>query len=189
MIRLGTSSVGTRRALIFAGGMIMLCGAFFSAPAETQNQADEVKAAFVFNFLKFLEWPGSQSKAVDGQWTIAVLSGDDLYEVFQRLSGKRAEGWPIRVLRASSADDAVAGHVLVVSREKTDLLSEAVKKLSGKPVLVIADTPEGEGMGAAISFHLKENRVRFSINREALDRAGLKASSHLLKLAEAAEKP
>lgn len=75
-------------------------------------------------------------------------------------------------------------HLLFVSSSERDRIARILDLVKKSPVLVVGDTPEFEGMGVGINFYIQENKVRFRINKEAVERTGLKISSELLGLAE-----
>lgn len=75
-------------------------------------------------------------------------------------------------------------HLLFVSSSEINRIARILDLVKNSPVLVVGDTPEFEGMGVGINFYIQENKVRFKIDKEAVERPGLKISSELLGLAE-----
>lgn len=146
----------------------------------------EVKAAFLYNFAKFVEWPAEALGGAGEPLVICVLGedpfGDSLDAVVR---GETMNGRPLTIHRTRDLGDLSDCHVLFLPRAERERLPEVLSVLRGKSVLI---TGEGDGFltrGGMIRFVLEESRVRFEINRDAAERSGLKLSSKLLRLARA----
>lgn len=154
-------------------------------PAAADNGPTEyqVKAAFLYNFGKFVEWPADAfSSAPD---LIITVVGDDPFDgTLERLvGGKSVQGRPIVIRHVRSVAELVATHIAFVSRSEAPHLTEVLKTLTGHPVLTVSDIPEFASRGGAIELGLEQNRVRFTINLKAAEQARLTISSQLLKVA------
>jgi hypothetical protein len=149
------------------------------APTEYQ-----VKAAYLFNFLKFVEWPGDPIANTNGHWVIGIVGddpfGDDLTQI---VSGKTVQGHELLVRRFQSGEDLRACHVLFISASEKKHLSPMLAALSGSSVLTVGDMDHFIESGGMIQFVMEEKRVRFAIDVGAAGRARLKVSSKLLSLA------
>lgn len=170
----------------FVATLLML---LFSAPIltapETRAQDSlpeyQVKAAYLFNFLKFVEWPGDSP----GPWSICVIGenpfGNDLA---QAVSGKSVQGHELLVKDSLTPADLHACHVLFVSASETKRLPALLAALKGSTTLTVGDMENFTGSGGMIQFVAEDGRVRFVINVGAASGAGLKVSSKLLSLAQ-----
>ncbi len=149
------------------------------APAPTEYQ---VKAAFLYNFGKFVEWP--PGTLADSSFAICVL-GDDPFgpALDQVIEGKSVHGKKLVAHRLGRIEEAGKCHVLFVSSSENGRLSQVLTSLRGRRVLTVGDTEGFAHRGGIINFRLVENKVRFEINLDAAERAGLTVSSQLLKLA------
>ena len=145
--------------------------------------ADEVKAAFLYNFGKFVVWPGS-SPLVEGIFVIGVLGDASMAEVLDRtVRDKQVQERRIAVRRLRSAKEASGCQILFIGAAERDHLGDILGALDRRSVLTVSDIDEFVDKGGMISLLLDQNKVRFEINLGVVDRAGLKMSSQLLKLA------
>jgi len=158
-------------------------GAPIAAPQSGDAGPTEwdVKAAFLFNFAKYVEWP-AEALPADGTFTICVLGPDPFGRALEEtLEGKSVLGRRIVIRRTTRLEDVERAQIVYVGAEQE--LSRVAAALAGTPVLVVAD---GEGLaerGAIIAFRTRQRRVRFEINLEKAEASRLKLSSQLLKLA------
>lgn len=155
-----------------------------AAPLRAAAPEYDLKAAFLFNFAKFVEWPESAFAGERAPLTICVY-GDDpfgstLDEVVQ---GERVGERTLLVQRPGSPDGLGGCHVLFVSRSEKDRLGEVMSQVRDKPVLTVSDTDGFLRAGGVINFVLEGNKVRFLIDQEAAGRSELKISSKLMRLA------
>jgi hypothetical protein len=142
-----------------------------------------VKAAYLFNFARFVEWPAD---AQAGPLTICVAGravfGDVLDET---LRGETIDG---RGVVAKVLLEPEPGcHVLFVPRGAT--ATAYIRAAQGHPVLTVGEAPDFLALGGIANFILEGNNVRFEIDAAAADRAGLRVSSRLLRLARGAATP
>ena len=156
------------------------------APARAVGQFDDqqVKAAFVLNFLKFVTWPPALP-AADGPIDVVVLGADDLAQAIEQASaGQQIGGRSIKVRAIRrAADIGPAPQLLFIAGSERDRLPVLLRALEGRPVLTVGD---GSGFGAAgvvLNFYTSDTRIRFEANTTAAARARLQISSHLLRLA------
>jgi hypothetical protein len=154
--------------------------------AEQPPTEYQVKAAYLFNFLKFVDWPGGPPADAHGQWVIGI-AGDNPFgdELTQIISGKTVQGHELRVRRFQPDEDLHACHVLFISASERKRLPSILAALRGSTVLTVADTDHFLESGGMIQFVMEDKRVRFAIDVGATSRAGLKVSSKLLSLARA----
>ena len=144
----------------------------------------EVKAAFLFNFAHFVEWPPSAFATRDAPLTICVL-GDDPFgnALDQIIAGESAGGRRLIVRRIRNAADAGTCHLLFVSRSESAHLGDILAAIdSSAPVLIVSDIENFVVRGGTIGFVLERNRVRFEISVRHARQRGLKLSSQLLSV-------
>jgi hypothetical protein len=163
-----------RRALIGAIAVALL-GA---QPAALSGEGLEyqVKAAFLFNFLKFVEWPPASA---DVPWVIGVLGRDPFGETLDlTVRGKIVNGRNVDVRRYDKASDVRGCNILFIGRgdfERTGIPTQP-------GMLTVGESSGFLKAGGSISFYLEDNRVRFEIRPASARSAGLRVSSQLLKL-------
>lgn len=150
-----------------------------SAPTEFQ-----VKAAYLFNFLKFVEWPDDPSPDPHGKWVIGIVGdspvGDELLHLAE---GKNVQGRELQVKKMQAADNLRACHILFISESEKKRLPSILVALHGSSVLTVADIDHFVGSGGMVEFVIEDARVRFAVDLDAASRARLKISSKLLAMA------
>ena len=144
----------------------------------------QVKAAFLFNFAKFVEWPPDSPPEGDDGFVICVFEDETLAQALDRaVTGKTVEGRVFRVRRLQSLDDTRSCRMLYLGGNETSRLVALLKSVRTSAVLTVGNAPGFTRQGGIINFIMQDNRVRFEINPEAAERAGLRISSKLLQLA------
>jgi hypothetical protein len=152
-----------------------------AAVTDSSDVAARVKAAYIYNFARFVEWPAATAA---GPVRIGVLGHGDLASPLEEIvRGKSVGGRAIRVIPISTAADAECCEILLIERSESKHEKEIAQALAGKPVLTVSDDENASREGIMIAFQLVDESVRFQINQEAAARAGLKISSQLLKVA------
>jgi hypothetical protein len=172
--------------LLLATALVLLAPASSAAPpAEGAAGLTEyqVKAAFLLNFARFVEWPASVLPA--GTPIVFAVLGEDPFgaELEQTLSGQSVAGRPLSIKRSRRLEELPRAHVLFVSASEDEKLARILDQLAETPVLVVGETPDFALRGGIIGLRLEGGRVRFDVNIEAADRSGLRLSSQLLHLA------
>jgi YfiR/HmsC-like len=175
----------SRRA--FAIGLA-LCGFPLRGAAQAAATEDlleyEVKAAFVFQFGEFVDWPEHALGAPGTPFTIAVLGADPVAEVLEQLGRQRhINGRPVVVRRLQRADAIPPAHILFVGAADSDRLRAAAEPLKAASTLTVSETTRPSQPSGVINFVIRDNRVRFEIDAEAAEQSKLKISSKVLSLA------
>jgi len=143
-----------------------------------------VKAAFLYNFAKFVEWPTNAFTRVDSPFVIAVLGDESLTQVLeQTVKGKSIGNRAIQTRRITDTTRIGPCQILFVARSNTQQSEQIVDALGSANVLLVGESPGFLAAGGAISFTIREGKVRFEVDTVASERAGLKISSKLLRLA------
>ena len=178
-------------ARIGALGFACLCGlSSFGAPPRNGTQpivASEysIKAAFLLNFARFIEWPRGSFAGEDAPLVVAILGEDPFGEVMDRtLQAKTVNTHPLLLKRLRFGDDLSTCHIVFVSRSEKDKVPAIVRSLQGRSVLLVSETEQFLEQGGIINFYLEADNVKFSINLSAAEHSGLKISSKLLRLAK-----
>lgn len=153
------------------------------AQAKTASEY-EIKAAFLYNFAKFVEWPPSTFTDSKQPFNICVLGADPFGHLLDdAVLGKNIAGHPVFNTRSRLLRDLPDCHIIFVSGSPRVPLSDVLNKLRGKNVLLVGESEDFAVSGGTVQFVLEGNHVRFVINLDAAERAGLKISSKLLALA------
>ena len=168
--------------------LFLLCaGPIAPAQAESTRRtlsADEIKAAYLFNFAKFVDWPDESFASDDEPLQVCFLGGDSVSRTFRSLEGKTIKGRPLQIKIVTQLEELHECHILFIGDDELPRWPQVQGALDQSSVLTVSD---GEGFtehGGMISFKPQNNRIRFLINLDNTQSAGLKLSSQLLQLAE-----
>jgi hypothetical protein len=164
----------------------MLAAITVCTPWRTAAQFDDdqVKAAFVLNFLKFVTWPAGEAgsqQPID----VAVIGDDGLARAIERASVHQQIGGRAVAVRVvhSTRDLGRTPALLFIAASEKDRLSVLLRHVEGRPVLTVGDGAGYGTAGVVLNFYVSDTRIRFEANTTAAARAGLQISSHLLRLA------
>jgi hypothetical protein len=156
-----------------------------AAAASALAREYELKAAFLCNFIAFVEWPENAVPDSGDSFVIGVLGDDPFGQILDEIAAvKAANGTPIVVHRFATIDEYTPCHILFVAASEHHHLPALLETLGDSPVLVVGDTEDFARAGGIVNLIIKENKIRFEINLVAATRAGLKISSKLLRLAK-----
>jgi hypothetical protein len=142
-----------------------------------------VKAAFLYNFAKFVEWPVGSFKNAEDPIIICVFGNPFGDRLENTVNGKEIDGRRLIVRQISDISEFAGCHILFVATDKkrmTDLLGS----VKASPILTIGEARNFAEAGGVIGFKLESGKVRLQINIYAAERAHLRVSSKLLGLAE-----
>jgi len=167
----------TRRllALLISGSLFAPARLAAAAPTEY-----EVKAAFLYNFAKYVQWPPSPRRT----FVIGVLGHDPFGPRLEEvMSGQSVQKKAIAIRRFARIEDVEGADILFVCASERYHLTVVLTALQRIPVLTVADMDRFAELGGMINLFTEENRVRFEMNPDAMRRSGLKAGSQLYRLA------
>jgi hypothetical protein len=153
--------------------------------AQSSKPTDyDVKAAYLYNFGHFVEWPANVASPQTESFTVCVLGQDPFGPVLDAtLAGETIAGKRVAAKRISTLDESGSCQILFLSSAEEARLNTIIKALNRKAVLTVSDMPEFAKRGGMIQFVLEGKRVRFEVNLAAVQHAGLSVSSELLKVA------
>jgi hypothetical protein len=144
----------------------------------------EVKATYLYNFARFIEWPARAIPGQGGSFTICVLGQDPFgLALNASVADEAIGGQNVVARRISTALDAVNCRVLFISSSEDPRLKQILAALDNSSVLTVSDMPQFVRRGGMVQFILEGNRVRFAVSLAPTEHAGLTLSSELLKLA------
>lgn len=172
---------GVRWLACAAGTAACLAAAALAAEQRTATAEDDIKAAFLFNFTKFVEWPAVDRTRPFRICTVAEPAFGTAVE--RAITGETAGGRPIERVTPPTPEAARACHILFVGRHESDRIERWMAAVRGAPMLVVGESRTAWDRGAHISFVVDENRVKFDVNPDAAGRVGLTVSSKLLRVA------
>jgi hypothetical protein len=155
-------------------------------PKPKPEPAYKIKAALLFNFAKFVEWPAEAFADKTSPWVIGVFAqkGQNPFEnhLEQTIRGKKVNDRPLRVKECYSVTEATSCHILFICSSETERLPEIIDGLRDTHVLTVGEADDFIKTGGMIRF-VTQDKIRFEINDEAAKKVGLKISSKLLSYA------
>jgi hypothetical protein len=184
----GGHGCGVRRRVLrclVAGFMTVSFFLWHFGNCEAQSPTEyQVKAAYLFNFIKFVEWPDASPADTQAKWTIGVVGNSPVGDELSKLvEGKNILGKELQVKTFQATDNLRACNVLFISESEKKHLPTILAGLRGSSVMTVADMEHFIDAGGMVQFVVEDARVRISIDVGATGRARLKVSSKLLALA------
>ncbi len=184
-------SCGTTFALALLAACALI-GSVPTAGAQSEPPGEyQVKAAFLYNFAKFVEWPAEAFADASAAIHLCVVGEDPFGESLEQIvRGKAIQGRPLAIMRLKSDQDPRTCQILFISSSEKQRFGQILARLRESSVLTVGETQHFAQLGGIINFVLEESKVRFEINANAAERARLKISAKLLSLARiVAEEP
>jgi hypothetical protein len=144
----------------------------------------QIKAAYLYNFAKFVEWPPEASPGANDPLAICIFGEDPFGDILTELAkGKSINGHKLVIRQLKPPQDLRGCQVAFISSSERNRLHSVLESLKGASVLTVGDTEGFAALGGVISFTMEDNKVHFDINVDAAERAKLRISSKLLSLA------
>ncbi|WP_293266974.1 YfiR family protein [Neptunomonas sp.] len=164
--------------------LILLLGVLFFIPFSTAVNAQsadiyQLKAALLYNFTKFTKWPNGSIKK-----SMAVCYFSERYKPgMERLSGKKISQLKISIKQIKNINDVEHCNLLFIDKSQREILNRLFIKVKGKPILTVSDISGFYDEGGMIEITVRDNRLRFLIDLEAVGGSDIVLSSQMLKLA------
>lgn len=184
--------------------LVLLAGAI--APrlraGSEPSQEYKVKAAFLYNFIKFVDWPKEEMGDANEPITIGIIGKDPFGNAFEPVKDKKVKERKVVIKRFKSiaelkelgergkdeldkqSEAMKKCHLLFVCSSEKEYLKDIISAVRERPILTVADTTEFLQAGGIINFVMEEQKVRFEISAAAAERSKLKIRSQLLRLAK-----
>ncbi len=149
----------------------------------TTSEEYRVKAAFLYNFIKYTSWPAAAFEEEESPIVVAIVGDDPFGDVLDAtMKGKRVGGRSLQISRLAQVPDDVSAHIAFTD-SKSKVGREYVQNAARHPVLVVDDRDGTVKSGAQVGFYVASGRVRFEVNLSKVKESDLTISSELLKLA------
>jgi len=165
---------------------IFLCISGTHLPAQAPPSREyQLKAAFLFNFTQFVEWPPEILTSNGEPFVIGVLGENPFHSFLEELvSGEKVNGHPVSVRFYKNTADIKDCHILFISRATVQVKEQVIEPLKGRSILTVSDNQDFLYDGGMIRLFTKDNKIKMEVNAEASKAARLAISSKLLRLAE-----
>lgn len=170
------------RFIIIALGVMMIM--ILNAQAQDSKPSEYgVKAAFLYNFAKFVDWPAESFRDDLAPISFCILGEDPFGPVLDLLKDKMVKGRKITIKRSKNMEDLKGCQILFISASEKGNLKQILNALRDSNVLTVGEIDRFANRGGIVNFIRVDNKIQFEINPEAAQRSKLKISSQLLRLA------
>jgi hypothetical protein len=161
--------------------VILLCQLYGYGQGANEYQ---VKAAYLYNFAKFVEWPAGTFPSVNAPIQLCIFADDPIgTDLKQIASDKVIGGHPVKVVFVQGGEQSRACHILFVGASQNKQSRRILEQLRGVSVLTVGESEGFAGRGGIINFVLYQDRVGFEVNHRAAQEARLNLSARLLSVA------
>lgn len=169
---------------VIRNSWFLLLTLFAVQPLQADNRAAEIKAAFVYNFAKFVEWPEGSFDGEQADLTLCSLSGYRINASLELIEGRSAQGRTISLKKIHSASQVEQCHILYLPEGNSSLKTEIIQLSAKIPVLTVGDYRTFIDDNGMVGLFIESNLVRFRINLHSAQASGLKVSARILNLAQ-----
>jgi YfiR/HmsC-like len=174
-----------RRTALWVAALCFATG----GPAQTALTESQAKASALFNFARYVEWPERAFASREAPFVFCVAGRDSLGSGTSALEGRVLNGRQTQFRRVLGIEELRGCHALYIGEPEERRLLPMLRAVAGEPVMTVGDLNSFIDAGGAIGIVLDEGRMRFDINRAALEQSQLRASSNLLRLARNTRQP
>ena len=152
--------------------------------ADSQGSVEyQVKAAYLYNFTRFVEWPAHAHTANNSKIAICLLGDDPFGPALDSIAGKAVKDSNLKIRRHKTVAELDGCQVVFISDSEQGHLDQILRELRNRPVLTVGESENFNRLGGVVQFTLEKNKVHFNIDPDAAERAQLTISSKLLNLA------
>jgi len=171
--------------LVWAGGVTT---PMLNAQEDEETMANReyrIKAAYLYQFGRYVEWPAKAFSDGNSPFVIGVLEQDPLVSDLEQIAKiKKIQDRPIQIRRFSSAADIRACNILYLPASlSSETQAEVIRKIAGQGILLVGDANGFLNVGGVMQFAVEDNKIRVLISRKAAEREGLTISAKLLQVA------
>jgi hypothetical protein len=159
----------------------LLLRGLYNGEAKAQETDYKAYSLFIYNFMKYIEWPEAQSK---GDFVLAVLGDSPINKELQTLvASKKLKGRNIILKKCSTLEEAAGAHLLYVADSKSSAVKALKEQTKDKPILIVGEREGLAKKGAGLSFvTLDDDELKFDINKKEIEQHQLKIASSLIQL-------
>jgi len=174
--------------------LFLLCHALsapaLGADADTSFEAEQrVKAAYLYRFVSYIDWPPRSFENDNSPYVIGIVGAELVADELTRIAAaKTINGRALAVQRLRPGQPAAGVHMLFIGRTENERLDQWTRQVQGRPVLVVGEATGANATLAMINFRILEDRVRFDVQLDPVEKAGLKISSRMLSVANSVSK-
>lgn len=170
--------------IIIIACLLVVFSTINAFPQSIVGTEYEVKAAFLYNVAKFVEWPHDSFNDEEDLLILCVQSNNPETDVFSSLNNKKVAGRKIMVIKCEDTEQIEKCHILFIDSKERSFIKKSLKSVKDMSILTVGHYRDFEYEGGIINFFTEQGRLRFEVNLEAAKRVGLKLGSQLLMSAE-----
>lgn len=181
------SLIGWLQAILRLAVVMMASVSMMGAAQTATSQEYQVKAAFLFNFAQYTQWPSNSFPEATSPLVIGIIGNDPFGAMLDELvRGEKVNGHPLVVQRYRHVEEIKACHILFTSESERKRVEDLFAQTKGRSILTVGDTEPFVRQGGMVRFYTESGKIRFEINVEATKQSHLEVSSRLLRLARVA---
>jgi len=159
----------------------LIVSSSFKLVQTDDNTNAHIKATFIYNFTKYIEWPAASKK---GNFIIGVLGNTPLFSELINMKQTTTRGnQPFEISKFSSVGAITQCHMLFIAKVKSGEIANVIAKMKGKNTLIISEKDGLIQKGSGINFVVKNNKQGFELNKGSIKSQGLSVSSNLIAFA------
>jgi|SRR6185436_4800556 len=165
--------------------LFLIWTAWLSEVSGQSASEYQVKAVFIYNFTRFIDWPSEAFKSPDEPFIIGII-GEDPFGTYldETVTGEKIGTHPIQIQRFADIKQVVKCHILYVSSYEPEEAEKILSAVADKSILTVSDATAFNKWGGMIRFFTENNKIRLQVNVEASKKSGLTISSKLLGVAQ-----
>ncbi len=170
-----------RKTAFLLFSLVIFCGA--GIPFQNNNTSDEntLKALFIYNFTKHIEWPLNMQQ--HSKFTISIIGNSPVKEKLEDImKGRKVFDRTVEIKVIHDLSEITSSHILFIPANNSDKINKIIDQYSDKGILIISESKGMIGKGSGINIIEKDNHLKFELNNAALKKQGLKISNHLINL-------
>ncbi|MFP4348909.1 MAG: YfiR family protein [Thermodesulfobacteriota bacterium] len=183
MTALHTAPLGKPGRILLLAMLVLLPAAEIQGQPQAGSEY-QVKAAFIYHFARFTQWPEEAFPEPDSPLVLCLIASDPDADVLLALRDKAVRDRRLVVRKLTSEADIPGCHILYIATEDSDAIRRGLALARDHSILTVGETAGFIRLGGIINFFEREQRLRFAVNLEAAEAADLKFSSQLLMSAE-----
>jgi hypothetical protein len=155
-----------------------------SAAGAAPASEERVKAASLYRFLSYVDWPPAAFLAAASPYVVGVVSADDIADELLRISaGRSLNNHPVAIRKMQAGDPLAGLHALFIGKPERSRQRQLLRQAQGLPILLVTESEGALAQGSMINFRVVDDRVRFEVSLDPAEKSGLKLNSRMLAIA------
>lgn len=169
--------------------LAVVLASMLPARAAAQPTVAELKAAYIYNFTRYVEWPAEAEAAAGFELCLAGNAAEPLFEALDELDGKNVRSRRIRIRRVGADSELKGCAMMVIEEADREIAATILERLAGQPTLTVSSRDSFLDLGGMMNLVTESGKVRFDVNLGAARASNLVMTFQLLKLARTVKQP